>query len=334
MCISRFATPSEVMTLPLSSSSSSQQQQQQQKEQPHRRRYSSKSRKTLHPHITVQHNYHDYANAPAPLIDHYAALAKSGTNTSFPMRLYDMLDRVEQEGFGHIVSWQPHGRCFVVHRADDFEKLLPKYFKLSKIPSFQRQLNLYGFLRLTAGKDRGGYYHECFLRGKPFLMERLHRAKVKGTVVRARSNPKQEPDFYAMSWVGCDNADAENDVPCVPLSAAARTRETSSSSSVVSFDGNTDEFEPIPLSAIVTPSQSPQQQFDENDIVLSGWGMPFHYMGDLPQEIVDTVPEPVPITSSSSAPSTSNVIDPDDFDSILDGLLNDNSGSAVDVVMI
>lgn len=74
---------------------------------------------------------------------------------------------------------------------------------MSSIPityqtSFQRQLNLYGFQRLTRGPDTNGYYHECFLRGKAFLITKMVRTRIKGTKVKAASSPEQEPDFYAM----------------------------------------------------------------------------------------------------------------------------------------
>jgi hypothetical protein len=62
-------------------------------------------------------------------------------------------------------------------------------------------LNLYGFQRLTKGQDKGGYYHELFLRGKVFLSQNIQRVKVKGTKIRARSNPEQEPNFYALPWI-------------------------------------------------------------------------------------------------------------------------------------
>jgi hypothetical protein len=73
---------------------------------------------------------------------------------------------------------------------------MPKYFRQSKLTSFQRQVNLYGFRRLTAGKDRGAYYHELFLRGRPDLYKRLVRIRVKGTGIKSASSPATEPDFY------------------------------------------------------------------------------------------------------------------------------------------
>lgn len=97
--------------------------------------------------------------------------------------------------------------------------------------SFQRQLNLYGFVRLTAGKDRGAYvlvllnlssprhsphphcnshtlsptllpfnsyYHELFLRSRPDLCPNMTRTRVKGNGMKAASSPQTEPNFYAM----------------------------------------------------------------------------------------------------------------------------------------
>lgn len=106
-----------------------------------------------HPHIVTQHNYHDHAADP---VDHEVIEAKHDKNghrlhhanmMSFPLKLYEMLERVEAEGCQDVVSWQSHGRCFLVHDVARFKETLPNFFKLSKIASFQRQLNLYGFQR-------------------------------------------------------------------------------------------------------------------------------------------------------------------------------------------
>jgi len=127
----------------------------------------------------------------------------NGGAAPFPMKLHLMLSDVEKDGTSHIISWQPHGRCFVVHMPKDFvSRIMPKYFKQSKLTSFQRQLNLYGFSRLTHGKDAGGYYHARFLKGKEFLCEHLIRVKVNGRGVKGLSSPKLEPDFYSMLTCG------------------------------------------------------------------------------------------------------------------------------------
>ena len=117
----------------------------------------------------------------------------------FPFRFHMILSEIENEGKGHIISWLSHGRSFAIHKQGLFQtEIMPKYFKQSKITSFHRQLNLYGFQRLTRGRDCGSYYHEYFLRGKPFLTRKIIRTKVKGTKIRAASSPDDEPNFYAI----------------------------------------------------------------------------------------------------------------------------------------
>jgi hypothetical protein len=120
----------------------------------------------------------------------------------FPAQLHDNLSRIEEDGLARVVSWQPHGRCFVIHQPKEFcSVVMPAYFKLNKFPSFLRQLNLYGFRRLTRrGPDRGGYYHERFLRNKKLLACRIPRLRIKGTRVRPCSDPFGEPDFYHMPY--------------------------------------------------------------------------------------------------------------------------------------
>jgi hypothetical protein len=170
---------------------------------PKRRRKPQKPGKTAKQndrHFVI-HNYNDHANdiddhveSPEPEIP-----CRGGVSASFPLKLHAVLDLVEADGLAHVISWQPHGRCFSIHMPKEFtDYIMPNYFRQTKLTSFQRQLNLYGFNRLTRGADRCGYYNELFLRGKPFLCKHMVRTKVKGTRFKAASSPDQEPDFYSM----------------------------------------------------------------------------------------------------------------------------------------
>jgi len=189
------------------------------KMKPKRRRKPQKPGKTAKQndrHFVV-HNYHDHANDADDheVDDSEGGRRRGGVSVSFPQKLHSVLDQVERDGLAHVVAWQPHGRCFVIHKPKEFtEHVMPHYFRQSKLTSFQRQLNLYGFNRITRGTDAGGYYHELFLRGKEFLCKRMMRTKVKGTKFKAASSPEQEPDFYTMPPVtvtpassDCDDSD-------------------------------------------------------------------------------------------------------------------------------
>jgi hypothetical protein len=155
--------------------------------------------------VVLRHDYHDHSTDPVVDPAQIKHKAKGGVVVPFPVKLHSMLDAIERDGYAHVVSWQPHGRCFVVHKPKEFvNHIMPKYFKQSKMASFQRQLNLYGFSRLTSGLDKGGYYHELFLRGKVSLAYKINRMRVKGTGVRMPTNPDSEPNLYALPPVALD----------------------------------------------------------------------------------------------------------------------------------
>jgi hypothetical protein len=101
----------------------------------------------------------------------------------FPWKLHGMLDDAEKgEGFQSIISWLPdHENAFRVHNSVAFVDLvMPKYFKQTQYKSFQRQINIWGFRRIASGRDKGGYVHPCFVRGKPSLCRQMVRRKIKG----------------------------------------------------------------------------------------------------------------------------------------------------------
>jgi len=133
------------------------------------------------------------------------SIAKGGVATPFPYKLHIMLEAMDvQAAKGDImgksiVGWQPHGRAFKVHIVELFvEQIMPHFFKQSKYASFQRQLNLYGFNRITAcGPDKGAVYHPCFVRYQPHLLQGMVRKRIKGTKIRKAVNPDHQPNFYA-----------------------------------------------------------------------------------------------------------------------------------------
>lgn len=271
-----------------------------------------------HAHIIVEHHYHDHSHDPYETYQEEHHPARGGVTIPFPMKLHAMLEGVVREGLEDLCSWQPHGRAFVVHKPKEFVALLPKYFKLTKLASFQRQLNLYGFNRLTRGKDRGAYYHELFLRGKPFLAHHIQRMKVKGTGVRARSNPTQEPDLWSMEWMtdGQHVIKSPSHPSFSPETYVPSSMETGSSSFV--YPGNVPVLPSTTISTyvpIVSPSSSGKSKVSfgggstneifprTDDDVLSAFDKTFHYMDPFqPLPLDNSKQVNVPISSTSQDP--------------------------------
>mmetsp|Transcript_3160 Transcript_3160/g.4205 ORF Transcript_3160/g.4205 Transcript_3160/m.4205 type:complete len:541 (+) Transcript_3160:308-1930(+) len=147
----------------------------------------------------IPHVYHDYSSVPDTL--GFARKKTGGVTKAFPEKLYEMLSKesLPETDSSIVVSWLPHGRAFIVRKPKQFTtQIMPKYFRQTKLTSFQRQLNLYGFRRITQGADSGAYYHELFLRGRPQLCMRMVRQKVKGTGHKQPTDVTTEPNFYIM----------------------------------------------------------------------------------------------------------------------------------------
>lgn len=82
---------------------------------------------------------------------------KAGHLFNFPAKLYHILSFSE---FSGIISWLSHGRAFRILQPKKIEAIiLPQYFKHSKFSSFMRQINGWGFKRITQGPDQSAYYH-------------------------------------------------------------------------------------------------------------------------------------------------------------------------------
>jgi hypothetical protein len=144
------------------------------------------------------------------------SIAKGGVSTPFPWKLHEMLDSMAKKQDDSIVCWQPHGRAFMVHDPKGFvTRIMPDYFNQTKYASFQRQLNLYGFSRLSHGRDKGAYYHQCFVRAQRGLCRNMIRQKIKGTKVRRSLSADEEPNFYSIKY--SDASMPSPPLPTVPV---------------------------------------------------------------------------------------------------------------------
>ena len=105
---------------------------------------------------------------------------RGGVIEPFPEKLHRLLLEVELTGRSDVISFVNEGRAFAIHKSEEFFRdIVPLYFKQSRLSSFKRQLNLYGFELINTGPSRGAYFHRLFVRDKPQLCRRMRRVAVK-----------------------------------------------------------------------------------------------------------------------------------------------------------
>ena len=66
--------------------------------------------------------------------------------TAFIHKLYNML---EDRSIEHLISWSNTNESFVMSPSPEFSKVLAQYFKHTNVSSFVRQLNMYGFHKVS-----------------------------------------------------------------------------------------------------------------------------------------------------------------------------------------
>lgn len=103
-------------------------------------------------------NYQDHSFANGQPVMAGAGKTRHGREPTFPMKLHMILSKEE---FNEMICWLPHGRSWRVLNQDEFEKkIIPLFFKHGRYASFHRQVNGWGFRRITSGNDFNSYYHE------------------------------------------------------------------------------------------------------------------------------------------------------------------------------
>lgn len=117
---------------------------------------------------------------------------------AFPFKLHSILNEFARSDKESIVSWQPHGKAFKIHKSKEFAEIaMPQYFNHTKYNSFRRQLQMYGFkwIKDKTSPDYACYVHPLFQRGKKELCIEMTRQKIKGTRKNSKkSNTKENND--------------------------------------------------------------------------------------------------------------------------------------------
>jgi len=121
------------------------------------------------------------------------------TVVSFPVKLYEIL---MDPKYSEFIAWLPHGRAWRILKQKSFEKeVIPKHFRSARYASFMRQVNGWGFKRITEGPDLNAYYHESFLRGLPELVSEMRRPQKGDLPTRKLRGFPENPDFYKISSI-------------------------------------------------------------------------------------------------------------------------------------
>lgn len=121
-----------------------------------------------------------------------------------PVFITKLLAMVEDQANNSLLYWSANGETFIVTDADKLaEEELPKYFKHKNFTSLVRQLNMYGFHKVTAAggvknvtpKDQPQlweFVHPCVQRAHPELLVHIKR-KENSQKSRQRTLAKEDP---------------------------------------------------------------------------------------------------------------------------------------------
>ncbi|KAI6661475.1 Heat shock factor protein 1-like isoform X2 [Oopsacas minuta] len=104
--------------------------------------------------------------------------------TDTPAFLFKLWKVLEAEEYAQFISWSKNGNSFIIYDQNQFSQVvLPNFFKHSHFTSFVRQLNMYGFRKLTnmtytsntPGQESMEFHHPHFIKGHPSMLEYVKR---------------------------------------------------------------------------------------------------------------------------------------------------------------
>ncbi|CAG9855498.1 unnamed protein product [Phyllotreta striolata] len=134
-----------------------------------------------------------------------------GENMSnIPAFLGKLWKMVNDPNTDHLICWSQAGNSFIIqNQAQFWYELLPLYYKHNNMSSFVRQLNMYGFHKIStiengtmdADKDEIQFFHKYFQKDQPELLRNIKR---KVTVAKSESNIQNVLKFDDLSKVFTD----------------------------------------------------------------------------------------------------------------------------------
>lgn len=174
-----------------------------------------------------------------------------------------MLEYASDSEYSSIVSWLEDGRGFAIQNKDELlTHIVPKFFKQTKFRSFTRQLNLWGFKRLSVdGPNRGTWYHKHFSRGNVDELRSIQRVEVKNIKLKIESHkPKTSKPKKERRNTRPTKKDSQN-VTRVISSAESTNVGFSSTTTAEGEGGTVPTIPPILNAASTSTSNLPENVF-------------------------------------------------------------------------
>ncbi|KAH8355002.1 hypothetical protein KR093_003749 [Drosophila rubida] len=134
----------------------------------------------------------------------------TGTGSGVPAFLAKLWRLVDDPDTNNLICWSKDGRSFIIQNQAQFAReLLPLNYKHNNMASFIRQLNMYGFHKITSiengglrfDRDEIEFSHPCFKRNYPYLLDHIKRKISNTKSVDDKSVLKQETVSKVLSDV-------------------------------------------------------------------------------------------------------------------------------------
>ena len=114
---------------------------------------------------------------------------------TFPFILYEILN--DDKRSESPIMWLPYGRAFRILDKKKFATdVMPLYFKATKMSSFKRQLNLWGFKLIVCFGDEV-LWHESFVKDHPEYLKSI-QCSPAASWADSVHHCYDRPEFYQM----------------------------------------------------------------------------------------------------------------------------------------